>query len=734
MANQDFTEKKVPIGNYTEVGRSGTFISSFIVQNDYLSELNGVSGQEIYTEMLLSESQIRKVYHAVSNPIKSAKWSIEPASGEKADIEAAALIEHILFHDLPDGFTSKLDEILTFPWHGHAVFEVIHKNRTHKKFGPYTGLANLAFRDQRSLDKWIFSSAGILERIHQIQSGDVAVDVDLLAENLLIFYNEKKGNDNGYPFCRMMYGNHKRKLLYKQLQAIGIERAAIPVPHLLLPDTIDYTSDEYADAVAQLAAFTQAEQAFFITPAGYDLKYNQTGTFDPSKVQVAIKAENEEIAGSVVAMWLEMGIGGNSAVGSSTSESIGFFRAGIEYIADKIKDKINLELIPNLIALNFGDTLEVLPKLIHNGISDEAGKELMEIVTGYVEKGVITPDPLLEDHLRKAHNLPKKVEGTALENQTVEKPAESASPETVTNETISKNEEVQLSSKDKIKNPKQLIDQQASKVSETIKSNLSFISSKYINDVMASYRKLPNDKKQKATDNTRVGGAVSFKKDLKRVLTETVNMAIDLARTEVPSKKNIELSNHERDVLRMVEKFGDISEIKLSEFSKLPGYLQILLTKQSDLISSDAIADLKNRLDFSFSSIEVKTVSEEIIQQALEEEATAYLNSGAMVVKGVNASSIMVNEGRDAFFFEPDVLEEIHSFTFVNSDPKAPICKELAGTTFNTNDAESLRYTPPLHHNCKSYLRANLKESKGVERLQISSLSPSAEAKKSITL
>ena len=94
----------------------------------------------------------------------------------------------------------------------------------------------------------------------------------------------------------------------------------------------------------------------------------------------------------------------------------------------------------------------------------------------------------------------------------------------------------------------------------------------------------------------------------------------------------------------------------------------------------------------------------------------------------------MVNEGRDTFFFEADVLEEIHSFTFMNIAPKSPVCRELAGTTFNTNDAESLRFTPPLHHNCKSYLRANLKTSKGVSNLDVSTLSPSATAKKSITL
>ena len=53
------------------------------------------------------------------------------------------------------------------------------------------------------------------------------------------------------------------------------------------------------------------------------------------------------------------------------------------------------------------------------------------------------------------------------------------------------------------------------------------------------------------------------------------------------------------------------------------------------------------------------------------------------------------------------------SFTFVNSDPKAAICVDLAGKTFASNDAESLRLAPPLHHNCKSILEPNFRGAKG---------------------
>lgn len=739
MVDQSFTESqsltKKPKTNYRQFGRSGTFVTAYTVQDDYLNETVGIDGQILYHKILLSDSTVRKLYHSVTNPIKSALWDIQPASDDPKHLEHAALMKQILFKDIPGGFRNKLDEILLFPWHGHSVFEILHKNYISKEFGPYTGLLNLAFRDQRTLDEWVFSNEGILEKIHQTQSGDIEVSEYMEADTLLIFYNEKKGNDTGFPFCRMLYGNYKRKLLEKELQIIGIEKGAIGVPIVSLPEGVDYDSDEFNAAVEQLEAYTQAQNSYIMLPSGYEINLDQSNTFDPSKVQAAIKAENEEIAGSLVAMWLEMGIGGNSAVGSSTGISADFFRDGIEYLANKIVDPINLELIPSLMALNFGE-VDILPTLTHSGIADEAGEELMNVITGYVEKGVIIPDEQLEDHVRQAHNLPKKAEGEMLENQeSQDGEGDDDNNDDPGNDILdTSKDDLELSSKKKPKTPKTLIEQQGPKISDDIRKTLSFSSAKYINDVMARYKQLPKNKKQDATSKTIISGLNNLKKDLKRSLTETVSLSIAMARGEVPIKKDIELSSHERDMIRMVEKYGDASEIKLNDFSKLPAYIQVLIQKQADLISTDSLTELKKRADFSFSGIELKSSSEDVIKQKLEDETDKFIDSGQVKLKGNNAAAVMVNEGRDAFFFEPEVLEELHSFTFVNFSPKSDICKELAGTTFKTNDAESLRYTPPLHHNCKSYLRANLKTSKGTEKLDVSTLSPSAKAKKGITL
>lgn len=726
--NNDSTDfKEKPTVNLKPIGRSGTLVTANNVDNEYLSELQGEKAPIMYDKMLRSDSQIRKIYHAISNPIKSSKWDIEPASMDPLDIEVAAKIRHILFNNIPDGWKNKLDEILTFPWFGHAVFEVIHKNITDKEFGSYTGLANIAFREQSTLKFWRYED-DTLKDINQIQSGDIPINAWIPKEVLLIFYNEKKGNDTGYPFCRMMYGNYKRKLLYKQLQAIGIERAALPVPTLEVPSSVLPDSDNWILAETQLAAFSQAESSYFMFPEGYKLTFNQTSAFDPSKVQVAIKAENEEIVGALVAMFLEMGIGGNSGNQAGTEVSAGFFRDGIKYLADKIAETINLNLITNLVALNYGDAVTKMPKLVYSGITDQAGKELMEIVTGYVSKNVITMDEQLEDYVRKQHDFPKKAAGEIIDNGT---PTDDTPEPTIKEE--ASNNEVQLSEggNDPIV---KLMNAQAEKITDAIKSSLKFSGKKFIADTMSRYRQLPVPKKQSATSKVVMGGGAKFKDALRSALSETMNLSINNATKEISKPKEIKLSSSEFDLKRIFDKYGDYSDVKLNELSKYPTHIQVLIAKQAELISQASLEELKAKLSFSFSSIELKSQDESIIEQNMDETLEDFVEGNTVTIKGENVSALMVNEGRNSVFFDAENEANIHSYTFMNAAPKSSICRELAGTTFNTNDAESMRYTPPLHHNCKSYLRANLSASRGVEKLNVSTLSPTPEAVKSITL
>ena len=736
--------------NTKEKGNSGTAITSNVYQSDYLSQLTGVESHAVYNKMRRSDPQVRKVLAAITSPIKAATWSFEAASDDAKDIEAAALLERIFFTDLD--YDHKLGEILTFLAHGFSIFEVIHENKESKEFGPYTGLANLAFRNQATITEWrVDGRTSQLQEIHQEQSGDNEIDVWLKTENLLMFFNEREGDDNGFPLLRPLYGPYKRKLMTETLKMIGIERSAIPTPTLQVPQNISPNDEEYKAAVSILNSFTGAENSFITYPEVWVLDLHQNQGFDPMKLEDSIKREDEKMAGAILATFLELGTGGNGGAYALGENLERFFAQVISSFAKAIANTINTRMVPNLIKLNYGDTLEVMPKITFTGITDKVGKEFMEIITGYTTAGVIQKDEQLEDHVRKVHNLPKKAEGTVLENQETNEGDNESTDIDDNNNTPNADDQVaeaadadgnsvELSEKNKLieeiklaeaKTPKGLIEQEAKTVSEVMKSNLQFIGEKLVADVVRKYKQLPENSKLKAIDNIKLGGTAKYKRQLKGTLTTTSTKALEQVKQEVPDAADVKLKNND-EFFKLLDNYGSI-KFADSDFSALPAHVRKLIALQSTRIVDRQAAELEDRVAFTFMQTEQTTDSAATIEKEISNAANDYVDSATINTAATNVSSTLVNQTRNEFFFDDEVLEEIYAFRFVNSDPKAPICIRLAGQVFAKNDTEFLQFSPPLHHNCKSYLAAvpNAAKTKPV----IEPLPPiTADQRKSITL
>lgn len=789
-------------------GGSGTDVVARIHNaDDHVGVLSTIEAAEIYDKMRRSDTQVIKVLSAISNPIKAAKWSVPPLSDDTKDIEAAALIEQILFKDL--NWDKFLNECLTYIPHGFSMFEVVHMNRQNKEIGQYTGLAQLGFRRQATITEWHHNElTGELEKVKQESFSDIKINTFIQAENLLIFYNQQEGDNAGFPLCRGLYGPYKRKLLATELQYIGTERFAIPTPVLGVPDKVKSEDTEYIEAQKVLEQFTNAESSFIMKPQGWELDLH-SNTFDPEKVQVLKKAENEEMVGAIVAMFLELGIGGNGGAFALGNDLSDFFLNGIEHFANGIKNPVNRCLIPHLIFQNFGDTI-MPPELVYSGISDKAGKETMEIITGYKGAGIITADEQLEDHVRNIHNLPKKAEGSQVDNQTSE---EGGSNESTTEEGSElertdddngdnanlanglpndQNEPTRLAdtvghnhlykgrrtgpavhrgkrhfheildaqgnvigrtkmsetgkphdhevegeddktggslpikfAEEPKKNPKKLINEETIRLADIIRRHLTLISEKYIADVMRNYRGLSDNGKLNATKNVKVGGKAKFQRELRATLVNTATKSLDMVRAEIPNKSDVKLSDD----------LGGLQadNFKFNEFSRLPRKIQLLIANRSIELSEKQANDIADVVAFQFSNSEGSTRDPEQIRQDLEDAAKNKIDSGSLDAVASNAVALAVNQSRDAFFFEPEVLDDIASFSFVNFDPKSLICKKIAGTTFSVNDMEARRLQTPLHQNCKTYIRANLKTSKNAP--DITGLPSITEAERdSITL
>lgn len=693
------------IFNDTPKGKSGTLISSGIVQNDYLQAYVGVNASTQYNKMRRSDPQIRKILTAINSPIKAAVWTIEPASEESKDLEIAALVDQVIFKDIK--LLEKLNEILTFPVHGFSVFEIIHKNVDKKDFGKYTTISNLGFRSQESIIEFDHDeSTGEISRVRQYQYGDLGVDAWLDATTLLFFFNEKEGSDNGYPILRTMVGPWKRKQLTETIKMIGIEKFAIPTPTLEVPANISPNDEEYKAAAKILNGFTSAENAYITYPAGWKLDLRQNDGFNPMFLEDSIKREDEKMSGALLASFLELGTGGNGGAYALGDNLENIFLQVIESFASVITNSFNDKIIPSVVNMNYGQEISVYPKLACSGISKKAGEALMRIITGYTNAGVVNKDETLEDYVRNTHRLPKKSEGSAIDNQEIDDGhSDEVKVENINEEEKKVGIEEATKLKDSIlladKTPNMLIDSEAKIIQDAMVYNLEFIGKKLVVDVMNKYKQLPAENKLAAITDITVGGVAKYKRLMKGIFTTTSSRALDQARQEIPEKKNVKLKVNEKIMAEMDKynlKFVD------REFSTLPAHLRRLILLQSDRLVERQVRELEDRVAFSFMQNVQSVDSAMGIEKELSDAVSSYLTSPAVVTGSINSASTLVNQSRNDFFFDPEVQQEIYAYRFNNSDPKSPICKKLAGSVFAKDDSEFMAYTPPLHHNCKSYL------------------------------
>jgi phage gp29-like protein len=706
--------KKVTI-HVEESGTSGTQNYAGYYSEEYLHSLRGTQAADLWDKMRRSDPKIKMVLSAVKNPIKGAQWTVQP--GKEGDAKAqdhAELIEQILFRDLEQSWTQQLAEILTHLDFGFAAFEVIHKIvENHEKFGSYNSIKKIAWRSPRTIMRWnLDPKTGQIISISQWAFGDLRKTVDIPGEFLLIFTHEKEGdNYEGISALRPCYGPWSRKDKYLKLMAVGIEKHAIPIPYMEVPAGAENTP-EYANAKKILERYVSHQQQFITYPAGWKLEFAHASTFDASKIREAIDKENTEIAHAFLENFLELGQSGSGSYALSYDLS-DFFLLGIQHVANNICETFNRHLIPELIKLNFGPQ-ESYPELKVSGIKDKPGKDLAAVMKSLVDAKILTPDNDLEVFFRKKYELPKKAEvDPAAKPPALPPPADptttpdgSANPKTPPTDTqqpspaeakAPKLSEKVLKFVEKPRTPRALIGVKSEELRGSMSGMLKEIGQGVISDLMAKKKKAPASQHLNLTSQVEPKGSRDYKAELSSFLSATAADAIEQARKEIPGSAKVKLTERLQS-----------RKLRESPYDLLPAAIQRTIDAQVGLLTTFQIQDLLKAIYFQFNSSVTSTDSDTQLEADLAETMDRFLEGSSVAAGAGNTVSKLVNESRSVFFFEDDVATQIESFTFVNGDPVSPICQDLAGTVFAKDDPNMERYSPPLHHNCKSYLVANL--------------------------
>lgn len=687
------------------VGSSGVQIYGGYFTEEYLQILRGKLGSKQYDEMHRSDAQVTMLLSAIQNPIKAGNWELEAFSQDAKFVLQKEFVEHCLKEQID--FEVFKHEALTMPKYGFVIFEMINNVIVnHPKFGTYNGLRALAFRSQKTIERWdLERQTGKLLGVEQYVYSDVGDNVYIPGEFLIVITNQKEGdNYEGISALRSMYGPWLRKNLYLKLAAIGLEKYAVGTPLGTIPAGKE-KDDEVAAFKQTLSSFSSHEAAYITRPEGWAIEILKS-EFDAQKVKELIIMENTEMVNAVVANFLVLGMnggGGAYALGSDLSD---FFMAAIQSYADVTCNALNQQLIPKLIKMNYGEQ-PGYPKMRVTGINDKAGKELSEIIVNLTNSKVLTPDTPLKDYIRKQYKMPK------------------ADPLSET--PVDQSTEMQFS-----ESGIQLTDRYVSTwnknksgLKELMKEGLATLKNNLTQSLRREYEKLPKASKIKAPLNVTTQGVPAYKSALKEKLAEVAYLALEQAKREVP--KNVKLSER----IKLAAPRGGY-------FNALPSIIKNLVIAQATLIADTQVSDLEKIVFFQFASSAGSTEDIDAIMTDIDEAVDPVLEGSTG--KGTNldaaagdAVSQVTQQARTEFFFDPDVLSGIESFTFTNEDPVSEICQELAGTTWAAGDPDIDQYSPPLHHNCKSRLVPNMKGDSGNPDPD-QGTSVSQKALKSITL
>lgn len=248
-------------------------------------------------------------------------------------------------------------------------------------------------------------------------------------------------------------------------------------------------------------------------------------------------------------------------------------------------------------------------------------------------------------------------------------------------------------------------------VRKIMESNLAKIADDIIEKVLRNARKLPQSKRLDSIKDVKASFISDYKKELKTAMAVIALDSVQQAKKEVPN-----------GAIKFVEA---IESIKLGEFEELDPSIRKRIQSRLDLLVGTQLNDLEKNIFFQFTSSVNSTDSLDTVKQDVQESAEDFITGPSIAAGSGVVASTIVNEARQAYFFQKETLEQIEAFEFVNEDPISKVCEDLAGTVFRKDDPGFSRYNPPLHYNCKSWIRPILLGKLG--NVEITQLKPSTK-------
>lgn len=374
---------------------------------------------EVYDKMRREDSQVGSVLRAVTFPIRSTTWMIDPA-GARDDVvtlvadslglpvKGRPVTAPLRSRDRFD-FDEHLRLALLELVYGHSVFEQVYRIDEQGM----TRLRKLAWRPPRTISDWDVADDGGLVAVEQYGISGKKGDVRIPVGKLVVYTSEREGaNWVGQSLLRTAYKNWLLKDRMLRAQALTIERNGLGIPVYKgapPPDGVEMTTAEIDDWNAnqrdeglKLAkALRAGENAGASIPGGSSLDLmGVTGKLPDT--DGPIRYHDEQIARAVLAHFLNLGTEtGSWALGSTFAN---FFTDSLNATSGHIAGVLQRHVVEDLVDANWGEA-EPAPQIVASTIGEEQ-PATAEAIKALVECGALTMDQALEAYLRQRYRLP----------------------------------------------------------------------------------------------------------------------------------------------------------------------------------------------------------------------------------------------------------------------------------------------------------------------------------------
>lgn len=421
--HQERIEKQLETARkFSELGTTGLEHTGGFVYEEFLSSLRNSRGRKIFRQMSKNDPVVGSILYMVEQLIRRASWKVVPASDSEKDMEVAKFLEECM-DDMEFSWNDTISEILSFLVYGWSFHEIVYKkregrNRSKRKNSKYDdgkiGWRKIARRSQHTLDQWIIEDNGDITAMIQVAPPHYRSVTIPLSKGILFRTKLENNNPEGVSLLRNAYRPWYFKKHIEELEGVGIERDAVGLPVLTLPDGINIWDDNNPEA-AKIRRFAQAmvrnvkmdKSMGLVLPNNWDFKLVTSGgkkQFDTNEI---INRYDQRIA---ITLLSDVVMLGSDRVGSFALASVkkSLLAASVESIASIIASVFNSQAVPALIDINGFSDYTDYPKIQPNEIETPSLEELANFLKAVpLLANQISTDTELANYLRQIASMPQ---------------------------------------------------------------------------------------------------------------------------------------------------------------------------------------------------------------------------------------------------------------------------------------------------------------------------------------